>query len=79
MADEADIADERIEKALAAKQAEVVNRPPEAPFTGECLNCGADLSETVPQRRWCDAECCSEWDERRKKELLRFRGNGIEG
>ena len=29
--------------------------------TGECLNCGTPV---LPPKRWCDAECCADWDAR---------------
>ena len=37
---------------------------PKLARTGECANCGADISSAAPTRhlkRWCDAECRDEW------------------
>lgn len=56
MADEADIAQENIERDLALL---LRRRLPQGPAaTGECLWCGEPLDAG---RRWCDAECRDAW------------------
>lgn len=74
MADDADIADERIERASAAMRAEIANRPLEAPFLGYCLYCKEPTSPTL---RWCDVDCREGWQDMKRKELLASRRQGI--
>jgi hypothetical protein len=64
MADIADIANDQIEREIAAT---LKYRPAaEIPKgTGECLYCG----ERLPfAQRWCDAECRDDWEKEQKKQ-----------
>lgn len=48
---------EQLDRDLAIKSAREAG--PEAPVTGHCLWCNAELTE---QRRWCDAWCQEDWN-----------------
>lgn len=60
--DEADIAQDHIEKTLAQQIAQVRAKA-QRPHMGECLNCGERLTNS---RRYCD-EFCRDDAERREK------------
>lgn len=48
-----------------ARMAALQTRKPEGPAaTGLCLNCGAAINQP---RRWCDADCHSDWEARAKR------------
>lgn len=57
MSDEADRADDQIERQL---QTSLSYRKPEGPPPcGHCYNCGEPLHD---DRRWCDRECEQDWE-----------------
>lgn len=48
---------EQLERDLAITSAR--KSAPEAPVTGHCLWCNAELTDA---RRWCDPECREDWN-----------------
>jgi hypothetical protein len=61
--DELDLTQHRIELELEAalkKIAPVDTHNPE----GVCLNCG---EETGTDKRWCDYDCCTDWELRQRR------------
>ena len=62
MADEIDIANEQVQKALEATM-RTINTEVKENDTGECIWCGTAIKD---KRRWCSAECRDE-HERFKK------------
>lgn len=48
---------EQIDRDLAIKSAGKTE--PVAKATGHCLWCNAELAQG---KRWCDAECCEDWE-----------------
>jgi RNA polymerase-binding transcription factor DksA len=64
MADEADVANDRLEKILQARIEEAqwqLNNVTSG--TGECWNCGEEVDAN---RRWCNAECREDWQVRNR-------------
>lgn len=61
MTDEADDAEVLQEQEIARRLADAraALAHPEAEATGECLWCGRDVASP---RRWCDAECCRQYE-----------------
>lgn len=57
MADEADQAQERMEREEVIYRYQSKRDEPDKQSTGECWNCGEPLKD----RRWCDAHCRDEW------------------
>jgi hypothetical protein len=57
VADEADIADEAIERTLATSL-RLVRAAPVLGARGTCLSCEASLGNDA---RWCDADCRDDW------------------
>lgn len=37
------------------------------PDIGHCYNCSEDLTSHDKQRRFCDADCCADWEKRKAK------------
>ncbi len=64
MADVVDVANDHAEMLERMKINEVRQRSgkQEVEATGACLNCAAKV---VEPRRWCDAVCRDEWQERK--------------
>lgn len=63
--DEADVANDRLEKILEGQIQEAAHRASkQVPATGYCLNCDEPLQ---PFKRWCDAECCADWSKRNER------------
>jgi hypothetical protein len=60
--DEADFADRTISQMVeVARMASAMELSKMAASTGYCLNCDEPLDDG---RRWCDAECCKDWQAR---------------
>lgn len=59
MADEVDIAQERMELEYRYARLAAQHFRAEASATGECLWCGEALEDG---RRWCNAECRDSWE-----------------
>lgn len=59
MSDEADVANDNIERDINVARRVLASKQPEAYFTGECLHCGEEVKEP---RRWCDADCRTLWE-----------------
>lgn len=59
MADEADIANDEIERQLKATLRTVNTEVPEND-TGECIWCGGKIKAKKDNRRWCSVECRDE-------------------
>lgn len=60
--DEADLAQDHIEKTLALQIAQARAKAAQQP-SGECLNCGEPLGEG---RRYCNSECREDFEAREK-------------
>lgn len=60
--DIADISKQYVENSVQAEIKRIQKQASklEAPFTGECLNCGKSFKKK-DKRRWCDDECRDEW------------------
>lgn len=63
--DEADKAQQQVEKALQVVLSHVDTRPTVL-ATGYCLNCAEPLH---PPQRWCDAACRDDWSKRRGRSV----------
>lgn len=59
MADIIDRANDEVERQLENKIKSIRNESPSAKYVGYCLTCGEELS---PPRRWCDKDCCDEFN-----------------
>lgn len=66
--DEIERAQEREQADRAAAIAAALARAPALPACGECYNC---QSAVPPGLRFCDADCRSDWDERKRAEVRR--------
>lgn len=68
MADDADLAQARLEREESLRRRWAV--PPRAagPYTGYCYNCGARVPSP---RRWCDADCRDDWEKRHVQRMDR--------
>lgn len=67
MSDEADLANDQVEKALAQSIRQIAAGVERIPYTGRCHNCGADLYNHEKQRRWCDDDCRDDWQLRKDR------------
>lgn len=65
MADEADLAQDHIEKELSRSMA---RRRPSLVPTGQCFNCG---EEVTGQACFCDADCRDDYERRARSSGLR--------
>lgn len=56
--DEADVADEFIQRATEAAIAAARSNKLDAPYIGKCLYC----EEPIAEKRWCNPECRDNWE-----------------
>jgi hypothetical protein len=63
MSDDADMAQDHIEREEKLRRKYTTVNKLEAESTGECLNCREPLTGT---RRWCDEHCREDWEKRRR-------------
>jgi hypothetical protein len=63
MSDEADVAQDHIEREEALRKKYRKLSRLEVEPTGECLNCDTPLANG---RRWCDSYCQEDWRKRNK-------------
>lgn len=66
MADEIDLAQEKIEGSLALALA-MINTKPEVEPTGLCVMCGDDVGPSV---RFCSVLCRNDYDSKKKRGLV---------
>lgn len=60
MSDAADLGNERAEQFLNHSIGQV-KKPEIDPANGYCFNCDEPVAEGM---RWCNADCCSDWQAR---------------
>lgn len=68
MADIIDQANDRAEMDLQRALAAAKQSAPALPFVGSCYNCDAILP---PSMRFCDADCCADYERRKRAEAMR--------
>lgn len=68
MADIIDQANDRAEQDLQRAIAAAASGVPPLPFTGSCYNCDAILPASM---RFCDADCCADFERRQRAEAMR--------
>lgn len=59
MADIIDRANDEVERQLENKIKNIRNTSQSAKYVGYCLTCGEELH---PPCRWCDKDCCDEFN-----------------
>ena len=67
MADEADIANERVE--LFTLAALKIRRPVGPTPNGRCYNCAEPIATNL---RWCDNDCRDDWEKRKCAQTRQF-------
>lgn len=68
MADIIDMANDRAEMDLQRALDAAMHTPPPLPFCGQCYNCEASLPFSL---RFCDSDCCRDYEKRRRAEQQR--------
>lgn len=65
MADIVDRANDRAEVDLQRALVAALRAAPPMPYVGRCYNCEASLPHAM---RFCDADCCHDYERRRRAE-----------